>query len=268
MKPLVILGLALLSASLTHGQLPNFLKDELLDKVIGLKNHPYEKYGNYPDGLPELFNTISKQQFDGAGKAVLRQKVDVVCANKVYLEWCENRLQILWQAKAKEIHDLLANVQLLQGELSKKEGELTSLIEQADQHEAKIKELQAKIKELEGEEIKELEGDEGAGNAAFSWLSIMIIIVLIASLSGALVMWWLAKKKAGSGNDSTRPEDTQEINRLKREVDTLKSTVRDLERQLDDYTNTNPNEESDQRIIKQQTTINELRHEIMELKRR
>ncbi|SVC72230.1 uncharacterized protein METZ01_LOCUS325084, partial [marine metagenome] len=170
-RTLLFFVLSLLPAVLVHGDFPDFLKDELLDKVIGLSNHPLDENGNYPSGLAETLNEISKLQFEGQSKAILRARVSDLCQNPVFLRWCEDRLQLLWQAKDKEIESLETNQQSLQSTINQIEVELAKLRKEKGSSGDRSSRLESANKELREKLQKSSPG--GGDDPSFPYMEVL-----------------------------------------------------------------------------------------------
>jgi hypothetical protein len=255
------LGLAFLPAFLACAQLPDFLKDELLDKVIGSKNHPADKYGNYPDNLAGSLNEISTLQFQGERKDVLRQKVDALSKTPVFLRWFEIRLQDLWRANVKERESLEESLQKNQqviGALQNTNGQLNKDLD--DLNEQK-KVLTNRITQLEREN-QEPQGNppdiETPSNSS-SWLGILSIILGLLLL-GALAWLWIMKKKA-PGTPGPREGDTRIISSQRQEIDSWKHKLQEKQADVDDAIR--KVEERDDQLVAQQREINELKIKLL-----
>lgn len=244
------LGLAFLPAFLACAQLPDFLKDELLDKVIGSKNHPADKYGNYPDNLAGSLNEISTLQFQGERKDVLRQKVDALSKNPVFLRWFEIRLQDLWRANVKERESLEESLQTLQNTNGQLNKDLDDLNEQKNDLTNRITQLKREHQELQGNPP-----DIETPSNSSSWLGILSIILGLLLL-GALAWLWIMKKKA-PGTAGPREGDTRKISSQRQEIESWKHQLQEKQADLDDAIR--KREGLDDQLIAQQREINELK---------
>jgi len=254
-RPFLILGLALLPASLANGQLSvklegsgvllfDFVKDELLDSVITLKAHPFDKYGAYPPGLADSLNVIDKLK-QTSDNAILRLRVTELCQRPEYLQWFERRLEEVWQQKDGKIDELMAVEQSLQIESDNLSKQMFNLVKRFSGLESTNQSLSASVSALESKNqslsdsfsglestnqslsasVSELESKNQVlsakveGKSSFSWLGILLIIVLSLLLLGALGWWWLQKSKGKGGSSE---ELARENNMLKQENKRLK----------------------------------------------
>jgi len=284
-RAFLILGLALLPASLANGQLSDFFKNQLLDDVITLKAHPSEEYRPYPTGLANLLNEIAKDK-QKSSNATLMPKVDELCKRPDYFQWFQRRLDELWQRKDGKIDDLLAVEQKLQfesgnfreqrdGAIKRVSGlESTKLVLSARVSglESTNQALSARVSGLEStnqvlsarvsglESTNQVLSGKGEGSSSFFWPGILSIILGLLLL-GALGLWWLDKSKAKGVSSE---ELARENNRLKREVENL---VRlDDSRVADSSLDDEKWSQTIAELAEQKQIINELRKENIQLK--
>ena len=281
-RPFLILGLALLPASLANGQLSELFKDQLLDDVIIVKAHPFDEYRPYPPGLANLLNEISKDEQESTQMS----KVDELCKRQEYLEWFQRRLDQLWQRKNRKIDELLAVEQKLQfesgnfreqrdGAVKRVSGlESTKLVLSARVSglESTNQALSARVSGLEStnqvlsarvstlESTNQALSAKGEGNSSFFWPGILSIILGLLLL-GALGLWWLQKSKAMGG---VSEELARENNRLKREVENLERL--DDSRVADSSLDDEKWSQTIAELAEQKQIINELRKENIQLK--